>query len=304
MEIKFIDNANQVVQREISKSEFVAVYKSTCENAERGFITVFSTTMQSLVTKLGLLISEVVIGPKILNHTYIGSINYLGLKILKNPVLLKHLQVTDINENANKVKHTLSSNSPIDIQDSIHQYNRLIQELINKCNLPSLSSIKIENKKSSIFEEKKSVKYEALADHRLEILLAPFYEYDAFEKLAKVPFTVKWQKPSNDIISVELKSQISNRIITSKVMAMVGNSMRLVLNLKKEDVVNDRVKLIATIKIIRVIKVSKTRTRYYETGFIFKKTVSYEEPYTEDEEQVISEKIIKIENSLRVNQVP
>ena len=304
MEIKFIDNANQVVQREISKSEFVAVYKSTCENAERGFITVFSTTMQSLVTKLGLLISEVVIGPKILNYTYIGSINYLGLKILKNPVLLKHLQVTDINENANKVKHTLSSNSPIDIQDSIHQYNRLIQELINKCNLPSLSSIKIENKKSSIFEEKKSVKYEALADHRLEILLAPFYEYDAFEKLAKVPFTVKWQKPSNDIISVELKSQISNRIITSKVMAMVGNSMRLVLNLKKEDVVNDRVKLIATIKIIRVIKVSKTRTRYYETGFIFKKTVSYEEPYTEDEEQVISEKIIKIENSLRVNQIP
>jgi hypothetical protein len=279
--IKLTNDANQKIQKLLEANEFIALHKAALEQIENKYTTIFTTTLQSIITKIGLMVSEVVISPKMTTSTYLGSIDYLGIKILKNPSRVNHLRITEINGNANLVKHTLNKIKNVNIEDSVEQYNRLINEIVKTLGLTSFVKAKLVPKSNTIFEEKKSIKYELIGPHRVEVLLAPFYELDAYEKVAKVLLTLKWTEQSFDHLSLSVKSIVSNRIIyfQKNIYMHSSQSLKVHLPLKNEDLVNNRVRL----------RIFITASTNYETGFIFKKTNT----------SIVGEKTFIIENTLR-----
>jgi len=279
--INIVNDADFKIKKLLEATEFVALHKAALEQIEKKYNTLFTTTLQSIITKVGLMVSEVVVSPKLATSTYLGSIDYIGFKILRNPSLVKHLRITEINGNANLVKHSLSTLKNVNIDDSVKQYNHLISEIIKTLGLNSFSKAKLLPRINTIFEEKKSVKYELIGPHRVEALLAPFYELDVYEKVAKVLLTVRWKEQSFDKLSLSVKSIISDKIIyfQSKIDMYTSQSLKVYLPLKNEDLINNRVRL----------RIFMTVSSNYETGFIFKKTNSLR----------VGEKTFIIENTLR-----
>jgi hypothetical protein len=279
--VNITSNANFKIKKLLEATEFVALHQAALEQIEKKYNTLFTTTLQSIITKIGLMVSEVVVAPKLTTNTYLGSIDYLGYKILKNPAIVKHLRVTKINENANYVKHSLNKLKDVNIEDSIDQYNRLINGIIKTLDLPAFHKAKLLPKTNTIFEEKKSVKYELIGPHRVEVLLARFYELDVYEKTAKVLLTIRWQEQSFDHLSLSVKSIVSDKIIyfQNKIDMYSSQEKKIYLPLKNEDLVNNRVRL----------RIFMTASSTHETGFIFKKTNTLYK----------GEKTFIIENTLR-----
>jgi hypothetical protein len=279
--VNLINNANFKIKNLLEATEFVALHKAALEQIENKYNTLFTTTLQSIITKVGLMVSEVVISPKMITTTYLGSVDYLGFKILRNASIVKHLKVTEINGNANLVKHSLGSIKNVNIDDSVKQYNHLISEIVKTLGLSSLNKAKLLPRANTIFEEKKSIKYELIGPHRVEVLLAPFYELDVYEKVAKVLLTIRWKEHSLDKLSLSVKSIVSDKIIFfhNKIDMNSNQSFKVYLSLKNEDLINNRVRL----------RIFMTASSTYETGFIFKKTNTLR----------VGEKTFIIENTLR-----
>jgi len=259
-----VSNATQIVQAEINRNEFIAVRKSTIEDAERGYITMFTLSMQTLITKLGLVISLIVISPKMRTGTYLGSLDYLADKILKNKSMKAFLKATLINENANKVKHTLSSNSEISIKDTVYHYNRLVEELESTLKLSILQRLKIsyvssqrqqtqinQPKPSLLFDDQSHKKNTLLGDYRMTLILSPFASIDKYSKTARIDLRIERPKTYKFNFQMEVISRHSQRSILNKIMSINhGQPVTVSLDLKSEDIVNNYANLQVKLQLI------------------------------------------------------
>lgn len=158
MSIALVADANEIVGRLVFQKETQAYYKSVQERVEKGFVTAFVTDLQNLVVKVALIISEVAVSVKLKTGYYLTSIDYLCNKVLKDNDLHKGLRATKINENANKNKHTLEATADeINIGQCISQYNRLINQLIKKLEVPALNVLRITAQVGSVKNTSKSI---------------------------------------------------------------------------------------------------------------------------------------------------
>jgi hypothetical protein len=299
--IPLVSNATQMLQQEVYRKEFVAVRKSTIEDAERGFITMFSLSMQTLITKVGLIVSLIVVAPKMKAGTYLGALDFLADRILKNKSMKNFLKATLINENANKVKHSLNDNVDISIKDTIYHYNRLIEELAKTLALPLLNSIKIghynvmkpivqapelkpqnikpvqqTSKKpiASLFDDLPHKKNTQIDNHPITLILSPFADIDKYAKTATSDLRIENPKKSNLKLHVEVLSQYTHRVIQTKKIVMESIKPIIIpVILKQEDIHNNYASI--SVKLSKNDKHSKTNNFeqivYLKTELIPKK---------------------------------
>ena len=143
MNILITMTANDTIKKHIEATEFKEMHSAIKEDAIRGHKTTFVTNMQNIITKVGLIISEVSLTDRMQEGTFIGSINYLCNVVLKQQSLYNHLRASDINVNANRGKHTLESYTDVDIDECLHQYNRLIDALYRELKVEAITLMNI-----------------------------------------------------------------------------------------------------------------------------------------------------------------
>ncbi len=143
MNILITMSANDTIKRHVEAIEFKEMYSAIKEDAIRGKKTTFVTNLQNLITKVGLIISEVSLTDRIQEGTFLGSINYLCNVVLNQQSLYNHLRASDINVNANRGKHTLESYTDVDIDECLHQYNRLIDALYRELKVDAITQMNI-----------------------------------------------------------------------------------------------------------------------------------------------------------------
>ena len=134
--IKLVPGADAKIKEKIFKNSVRAYYKSVCENYARGFVNPFITNMQILITKLGIMVSEVSNGPNIA-YCY-TSINYLCETVLDNVGLIKTFDDIGINDKGNRNKHAIVDNVNIDMLRCVTTYNNLVTRIADKYGLRSL----------------------------------------------------------------------------------------------------------------------------------------------------------------------
>ena len=281
-------NANAIVQRECDKKEFIALQKQLEEGKQKNFQTQFGTAFQSLVTKLGLIMSEAVeTGPKMKRNTYLEAVDYLA-KVLNDPQVSQVLRGLGINDAANHVKHSLKKIN-ITVSMAFAVYNGVCDQLATNLKIPQFKKAKIKEisgtggKKQavSIFEEtkKKSVRYEIVGGNRIQIRLSPKYSIDPYQKTAKTTLNLFWEAKNEDELRVTVvavgkngtKRKISEGTRFDLQKANRGN---FGIRLNENEVLEGNIiKLEIELSVYRWKTITYTKEKKIKTGFLFfKKT--------------------------------
>lgn len=134
--VNLIPGANARIKQLIFEDSVRSDYLSTCERFTKGYINAFIGDMQRLITKLGIMMSEVSNGPHI-NYCY-TSINYLCNDVLDSPGLIKTFDDLGVNQKGNQMKHTIARNVHIEMQRCVTAYNNIVNRIIDKYGLKSL----------------------------------------------------------------------------------------------------------------------------------------------------------------------
>ena len=142
--IELKPNANQKLKEMMYENGVRAFYLDVCEKYSKNFVQVFITNMQTLIAKLGMMISEVSTVRVRIDHCS-QSIHYLCKTVLDNPSLENKFDKIGINGKANKGKHTRTTNS-IDMDMCVQTYNNLVSAIANKYNLHSLNDMIVKKK--------------------------------------------------------------------------------------------------------------------------------------------------------------
>lgn len=118
---------------------FLAIKMSIASNNETNFIS----SMQSFIQRIGSLLSDCCNEYKREEgrDNFIDSIAYIS-EICQDDYIYRVFRALDINRSGNSIKHSTLDVS-CDIDETIHQYNRLIDILVSKFNLISLNNFKL-----------------------------------------------------------------------------------------------------------------------------------------------------------------
>lgn len=134
--VKLAPDADAKIKKLIFENSVRAYYLSACERYAKGYVNAFITDMQILITKLGIMVSNVARGPKIA-YCY-SSINYLCTTVLDNPGLIKTFDDIGLNDKGNHNKHTIAKNVNIEMLRCVTAYNNLVNRIADKYGLRSL----------------------------------------------------------------------------------------------------------------------------------------------------------------------
>jgi hypothetical protein len=280
--ITLVADANKIVSDLIKSKEYQAERISCMERGREGHITVFSTSMQNLVSKTGMIVSTVVVERKIQRRTYIGSVDYLCDTILKDKSLYSSFRITEINENANNVKHSLEKNKKLDIPEIIHQFNRLIDKLVVRLGLTALNAakltLKVNNPPASIFAEKKNEKFEMVAGHRIALQLQPNFTIDMYAKTASGKLVVRLNENSDDELRITAMTKNGNRQVTKNSLNFAKDrEYKLGFTVKEGEIQNNVVTLSVELEVFREKTISQNQKVKITTGALFwkkEKTIS------------------------------
>ncbi|MBQ8424832.1 MAG: hypothetical protein IJX17_02270 [Clostridia bacterium] len=138
--IKLIPDSNSKIKDMIFNTNVIAYYKSTCEKYTMGYVNTFITDMQTLITKLGILVANVDKDKPYISKCY-TSIKYLCEKVLDNPNLIDTFEDIGLNSKGNENKHAISKNTNIDMQRCVSAYNNLVNRIADKYGLRELEKI-------------------------------------------------------------------------------------------------------------------------------------------------------------------
>lgn len=301
-------NAKEIVKKYCNQKEIKASFLETIEAVNKKYEVTFSDRMQKLITKIGLIISECSQSNKIKNSTFLGSVDFLCFKVIEDPSRKKFLLATSINQNGNKNKHSLEKNEIINIEECVHQYNKILQEIANKYNLQEILTLSINSNKQkkqpvkNIFAEARSIKYDSFAGNDIKFTLSPFYEFDKFKKIATVELAIDWEKESKDDLLITISSNKSGSTLLSKRFSLYGShyeNLRLPISandLGEENLLELNVK----VQVYRDVMVRKKEQHTYTTGILFwKKYHTYDADVKVPENQCIFKKSINIGQYLR-----
>lgn len=130
-EVVLKDNGAQIAQDLVWQSENIAMFKSAQSNADHHYVNDLTLHLQTLVLKIGLIVSECLVSPKMSGlGNYLNSIDYLCHRVIRDDSLYRYLKADDVNGNANTVKHTIEHKTSLDFDEIIRHYNELISKTI------------------------------------------------------------------------------------------------------------------------------------------------------------------------------
>ncbi len=277
MHIKLIPNAPKELDRLIKRDEFKALYISAKERAQQNHKTIFTISIQNLITQIAIMVSNILVSPKFYSSHFRDAIEYLGSKIIKNRSVTRHLSATNVNEGGNIVKHTIDS-LDIDINTTLYHYNDMIDKLSKAIKLNHFMKFKIyRNKKKNIFGEKQNLKFENLANNKITFELIPKPSIDKFSKKVSFNLKIKSEKKSNDTINFVIYSQIGNRKLKKIKMNLNNSTSRSTeVSLSGKELLNNYFNIKILAMVFRPITEVRQKQESYEKGiWPFKKTVYY-----------------------------
>ena len=272
--IVFDKNANQIISDELHQKSNYAFFKSLIDDINNRYETRFAPDMQIYVTRLGIIISGVS-SKHIKNNTYLGSIEYLCIDLLKNRNLYNMLRAVGINDEGNTAKHR-KSDVNLDIEECVRQYNRLIQALIDlgltAVSICRLKLQAVDYRDQKVFEEKYEEKYGSLAGTKFAVKLSKNVKLDPYEKTITTNLTVSWPN-SNSKRYFNIEVLNNNKVIGKKDNVSLANGsgfQNFTVCVKENQL--DRKKLTVQVRLSLV----EEKEKYYTTGILFwKKTHSY-----------------------------
>lgn len=137
-------NSEEILRQRTNQREVKEDVEAVKVMASYNNIQNVTKGLQSLITKLGLIVSDAVESPKFeRDKTFLNIMDYLCDDILQDYSTKLYLKATQINANANLGKHSLDTNLDIDIDECIHQFNRLLNKLNNKLRTQQFNNCKI-----------------------------------------------------------------------------------------------------------------------------------------------------------------
>ena len=334
--ITLVPNADSIIKRLFYENSVIAYYHSACERYTNGYVNTFITDMQTLVTKLGVMMSAIAEPPKTKVSYCEQSIRYLCCEVLDNPRLVEKFDEIGLNEKGNKNKHSIAKNVNIDMLKCVTAYNNLVMRISDKYGLKSIENMivkKVRDKKTSdktsdktissssnqfflsnksntnadsnkkyvddCFAEKNSVKYTLLGKNRIELRLSPNYSFDEYTKVATTQITLFWEDCSDERLEIIIEnSKTKKQLVHEHISLNNLKKKNYPLHLKETDISNSTVKLSVKLKLLRKKKKDFQKCVMVTKGKIFKRTVPEMQEYTQLVEYVAQEKTIELTNTL------
>lgn len=275
-------NSNEVIEKELREKSTVELYKIILYAVNSKNETAFISNMQSYITRIAIIISDLSLTNKIEGNKYWQAIEYLG-NILQNNSLKKMLQAVEVNEQGNKVKHS-KDNVEADIKECLHQYNRMINALIKKFGLQALKICFIQynynpdGKRDApeLFEEKNDEKFAAIKGVKFSVALSEKFTLDCYSKTLDTSLIIAWPEKHLDFLfNVEVRNS-TGYILGKKDNIFLDEigSYNVVISAPKERL--DGRKLNITIK-VECFKRKRRMTYTYSIGVLdWKKEYEYD----------------------------
>lgn len=289
--MNLVEKANSLATKLLNRDNVVAVYKDMVDQCNKKHKTVFTQQMHVYITKIGIILSECSAKSKIRANTYLGSIDFICLNLLKNKQLHKMMK-NFINDDDNIVKHSIND-LEVSIDTIVEQYNLFINEIIKSTNLKAFYVCLITKKKSirdvPIINEEKHHKYFMIKNFKFQLKICPNYTIDKYTKKITSKLTLYWPEiAKNHYVEINVSNSKNKRIMCAKKQIDLGQCINknqkdgkfvLPLNCSEEDL--DRRVLSLNVEII--LRKKTTKTHYFETGILFwKKVQSYDFDNIED----------------------
>lgn len=244
------------------------------------------------VVHLALSISDCLISPKMSSEAnYRTALPYLCSDLLNDKSLYYHMQASLINDNSNVTKHSLKTTTPVNINETIDFYNKMITSLVQKLEMQELSFFLFKKPemtddpfRTKPFEQKCRV-----YDHDITITLHQSYRLDEFTHKAYQKVTIKWEKRSEDKITYYFYAQDKKRVLGHGTVKMDSiNETNDYIEIAEGDStvtpLGRKVQVYAKIQISHLFHIKKERKVRYTTGALFwKESHTRTEEYTDDE---------------------
>lgn len=264
-------NANAVIEKELHEKSTCEMYQSVLFGVNKRNETAFMSDIQVYITRIAIIISDQSLTTKLENNNYQPAIEYLG-DILQNNSLKNMLKAIEVNEEGNKVKHTIK-NVEADIKECLHQYNRMIKDLINKFDLPALKICFIKYNYNSdgkretteLFEEKNDEKFEAIKSVKFSAAFSEEFTLDVYNKTLNTALVIAWPEQYRDyLLNVTVRNSMGYTLGKKDNIALdeIGSCM-IPVSAPKEGLVGR--KLNVTVK----VKCLKKKRSTYSTGALF-----------------------------------
>ncbi len=264
-------NSNEVIEKELREKSTVELYKIILYAVNSKNETAFMSNMQSYITRIAIIISDLSLTNKIEGNKYWQAIEYLG-DILQNNSLKKLLQAIEVNEQGNIVKHT-KKNVEADIKECLHQYNRMINDLINKLGLQALKICFIQynynpdgkREATELFEEKNDEKFAAIKSVKFSVALSEEFTLDCYNKTLNTSLIVCCPEKYQDyLLNVEVRNTMGYMLGKKGNISLdeIGNC-KVSVSAPKDGL--DGRKLNITVK----VKCFKKKRLTYSTGALF-----------------------------------
>lgn len=227
-------NAEQIANNYLKRDNIVSTKKVLEINIKNSYTHKFIQELQIYVTKIGLVLNDCLEDINIRAHTYLGSIELICKKVIKNDQLFNVMKVIDINTSGNTMKHEIED-IKIDIEYTLKQYNNMISELIKATKIQAYKQCFL-NKKQNVRDvafstEKKHHKYFVIEDKlnnrkvKMQIKINPNYEYDLYSKTAKSKVTIFWPEGYEQyFINISVINTKNKRVMASKKEVHINNN--------------------------------------------------------------------------------
>lgn len=134
--IQLIPNADQKLKELMYGKGVRAFYNATCESYTKDYSQLFATNMQTLITKLAIIVTKVSTKPVRISYCR-TAIPYLCKNVLDNPSLNDKFEELAINDNGNDGKHSADT-VVVDMDRCVTTYNNIVNSIASKYNLFSL----------------------------------------------------------------------------------------------------------------------------------------------------------------------
>ena len=291
--MRLLPNANDIARKALKQDNTYAVYKSLTDMINHNYKHMFSTSFQMYVTKIGLALSNCSADIKMQNHTYLGSLDFICKKVIKNPPLYNVMRAIGMNDAGNTMKHDNRDLTHIDIEFVLKQYNEMISQLVKTTNLDAFKMCYLNKGKNQrdvpLIKEEKHHKYFTINNFQLQLKICPTYTVDNYQKILKSKLTLYWPKGrDNCYADVTVKNKKTGKVMgtVEKLNLSKDDSKHVFpLHCKENDLDRRVVTLAVTITLYRQTK------EYYTTGALFWKSYHSYDSFSKIEEktEVISQ---------------
>lgn len=269
------NNFNILLEEKLYTNDFLEVYQSVVDHANKNQIVMFNQDLAILIGKIGYIINESLVEPKIKDNTTYESLYFLCVKILDDKVLLDFLLACRINSNSNKIKHSTSNIEEVDITEVTRIYNRLIDLLSIKLEFSPLKNCKLILNETKTINFKENEKHEVIGSSKLTFSLDNKFLFEKFEKnlLGKI---IIYCTSGSDTEKYNIKYKLNDKttLLKENVCFTKKDKLPLSFNVDYSLLVNDKL----SIELIVEVLEEKEQYQLVETekkvGLIFKKKVT------------------------------